>query len=258
MSVAMNGANKNGSPTFPEDLRSGSSSAWEERAARAELQAFPAEARAVVYRPSRSAMTSGRARARDWILEFQPRSRPFIDPLTGWTGSGDTLSQVRLSFPSWEAALAYASRHGVALATPPVPAVPGTASDQADVKASAAATRHSPRPVDLDAALLDPAGEFGSPHDVVCHPALTEADKQRILTSWLWDARRIEDTATEGDVAAGEASRLEEVLEALALLDRRKAANDNQVPRGTEASSAFPTDGQAAASAGERASSGGC
>jgi len=172
----MDGANKNGSPAFAEDLRSGSPSPWGERAARAELQAFPAEARAVVYRPSRSAMTSGRARARDWILEFQPRSRPFLDPLTGWTGSGDTLSQVRLSFPSWEAALAYASRHGIALATPPVPAVPGMAGDQADMRASVSASRHSPRPADLNAALLDPVREFGGPRDVVCHPALAEAD----------------------------------------------------------------------------------
>src|SRR5260370_7095084 len=61
---------------------------------------FPNDALAVIYKPARSAMTSGKARTRDWKLRFEPRSRPFIEPLMGWTGCDDTLSQGELTFPS--------------------------------------------------------------------------------------------------------------------------------------------------------------
>lgn len=44
------------------------------------------------------------------------------DPLMGWAGSGDTEQQVRLSFPSLEAAQAYAAREGLdAEVVPPAP-----------------------------------------------------------------------------------------------------------------------------------------
>jgi hypothetical protein len=71
---------------------------------------FPDDALALIYKPARSAMTSGKARTRDWKLSFEPRSRPFIEPLMGWTGCDDTLSQVELTFPSAAAAVAYARR----------------------------------------------------------------------------------------------------------------------------------------------------
>src|SRR5438270_887387 len=67
--------------------------------------------RAVIYKPAKSAMTSGRAGTKRWLLEFEPQSAPFIEPLMGWTGSTDPLPQVRLTFPSREAAVAYAQRH---------------------------------------------------------------------------------------------------------------------------------------------------
>ena len=35
------------------------------------------------------------------------------DPLTGWAGSGDTREQIRLSFPTLDAAKAYCDREGV-------------------------------------------------------------------------------------------------------------------------------------------------
>jgi hypothetical protein len=67
---------------------------------------FPEDAMAVIYKPARSAMTSGKARTRDWKLRFEPRSCPFIEPLMGWTGSDDTLAQVELTFPLAAAAVA--------------------------------------------------------------------------------------------------------------------------------------------------------
>ncbi|MEO1329854.1 MAG: NADH dehydrogenase ubiquinone Fe-S protein 4, partial [Pseudomonadota bacterium] len=36
-----------------------------------------------------------------------------IDPLMGWTSSGDTRTQVKMKFDTKDAALAYARKHGV-------------------------------------------------------------------------------------------------------------------------------------------------
>ena len=69
---------------------------------------------AKIYQPARSAMQSGQAKTKTWVLEFVPAAARFVDPLMGWTGSADMNSQVRLSFESREAAVAYADRHGIA------------------------------------------------------------------------------------------------------------------------------------------------
>jgi hypothetical protein len=74
---------------------------------------FPPDAVAVIYRPARSAMTSGLANTRQWKLRFERRSAPFIEPLMGWTGGDDTLTQVELTFRSAEEAVAYARRQGL-------------------------------------------------------------------------------------------------------------------------------------------------
>ena len=67
----------------------------------------------VIYQPAKSAMTSGRAGTKRWLLEYEPQSAPFIEPLMGWTGSAEPMAQVRLSFASREAAVAYAERQGL-------------------------------------------------------------------------------------------------------------------------------------------------
>lgn len=69
--------------------------------------------RARIYRPARTAMSSGTAKTRAWVLEFAPASARGIDPLMGWTSSTDTQTQVRMSFESKEAALDYAREHGI-------------------------------------------------------------------------------------------------------------------------------------------------
>lgn len=66
-----------------------------------------------IYRPARTAMSSGQGRTKHWVLEFAPDSRREVDPLMGWTSSDDTQSQVRLRFDSKEAALAYAKENGI-------------------------------------------------------------------------------------------------------------------------------------------------
>ncbi len=52
---------------------------------------------AKIYQPARSAMQSGQANTRSWVLEFLPADAKVIDPLMGWTGSRDMNQQVRLS-----------------------------------------------------------------------------------------------------------------------------------------------------------------
>ncbi len=74
---------------------------------------FPRDAVARIFRPSRSVTTSGRARTKKWLLKFERRSPSFIDPLMGWTGGDDTLTQVELTFPTLAAAIAYAERQGL-------------------------------------------------------------------------------------------------------------------------------------------------
>ncbi|MCI0467837.1 MAG: ETC complex I subunit [Beijerinckiaceae bacterium] len=66
-----------------------------------------------IYRPSRTATQSGGAKSKHWVLEFEPAAPRQIDPLMGWTGSGDMTSQVRLNFASKEEAIAYAGKNGL-------------------------------------------------------------------------------------------------------------------------------------------------
>lgn len=69
--------------------------------------------RARIYQPARTAMQSGSAKTHTWVLEFAPASAREIDPLMGWTSSGDTESQVRLRFETREAAETYARDRGI-------------------------------------------------------------------------------------------------------------------------------------------------
>jgi ETC complex I subunit conserved region len=66
-----------------------------------------------IYQPGKSATQSGAARAKQWLLEYEPEQPREIEPLMGWTSSGDMKSQIRLWFDTAEEALDYARRHGV-------------------------------------------------------------------------------------------------------------------------------------------------
>jgi hypothetical protein len=74
---------------------------------------FPEDAVAQIYKPARSVTTSGNARANGWRLVFERRDAPFIEPLMGYTGGGDTLTQVELEFPTLQSAIRYAERQGL-------------------------------------------------------------------------------------------------------------------------------------------------
>ena len=66
-----------------------------------------------IYRPAKNAMQSGKAKTKDWVLEFEPASARRSDPLMGWTLTNDMNGQIRLSFETSDEAVAYAQSHGI-------------------------------------------------------------------------------------------------------------------------------------------------
>ena len=66
-----------------------------------------------IFQRTKNPMQSGRARTETWMLEFESARAKRPDPLTGWTGGAETQEQVILTFPTLEAALAYAAREGI-------------------------------------------------------------------------------------------------------------------------------------------------
>ena len=67
-----------------------------------------------IFKPAKNAMQSGRAQTKEWRLEYEPEQPRAVEPLMGWTSSGDTKQQLRLAFESKEEAVAYCERHGIA------------------------------------------------------------------------------------------------------------------------------------------------
>jgi hypothetical protein len=76
--------------------------------------ALPENARAIIEREPRSVTQSAPALHRQWRLHFEPRLRPGVDPLTGWTTGADPLADVSLRFPDLASAVRYAERHDLA------------------------------------------------------------------------------------------------------------------------------------------------
>lgn len=66
-----------------------------------------------IFSPAKTAMQSGKAKTGHWLLEFDPEQPRKIDPLMGYTTSGDMKSQIKLAFPTREEAVAYAEKHGI-------------------------------------------------------------------------------------------------------------------------------------------------
>jgi hypothetical protein len=82
-----------------------------------------------IIEEQRKTTQSGRAQQGLWTLEFERQQPQRPDPLTGWNGSGDTATQVRIRFNTKEEALAYAMRKGLTVHL--VPAAPVTMKLQA-------------------------------------------------------------------------------------------------------------------------------
>jgi hypothetical protein len=66
-----------------------------------------------IYKPAKTAMQSGNAKTKEWALDFEPAQAREIEPLMGWTSSGDMAQQIHLRFDTAEEAVAYCERHGI-------------------------------------------------------------------------------------------------------------------------------------------------
>ena len=68
--------------------------------------------KAKIYKPSKTAMQSGRGKQKNWILEFITKDSK-INPLMGWESSTDTLGEVVLKFSTKEKAIEYAEKNSI-------------------------------------------------------------------------------------------------------------------------------------------------
>ena len=69
--------------------------------------------RARIYLPAKTAMQSGAARTRAWVLEYMPEQPLYLDPLMKWTGARDMRRQVKLFFATDKEAQDYACLHHI-------------------------------------------------------------------------------------------------------------------------------------------------
>ena len=59
----------------------------------------------IIYKPSKTAMQSGKARTKGWVLEHKQTSARKPDPLMGWISASETTNQVKLTFETKEEAM---------------------------------------------------------------------------------------------------------------------------------------------------------
>ncbi len=57
-------------------------------------------------------MQSGMGKTHNWVLEYEQLTKRSPEPLMGWSQSDDTLNQVKMNFPSLDAAVAHAEKQG--------------------------------------------------------------------------------------------------------------------------------------------------
>ena len=68
--------------------------------------------KAKIYKPTKTAMQSGMRNTKNWLLEFDTLDTG-INPLMGWQTSKDTMSEVKLEFPSKDQAINYAKKNNI-------------------------------------------------------------------------------------------------------------------------------------------------
>ena len=68
--------------------------------------------KAKIYKPTKTAMQSGIAKTKDWILEYIVEKNS-INPLMGWESSKNTLSELNLKFSSKDSAIKYAKKNKI-------------------------------------------------------------------------------------------------------------------------------------------------
>jgi len=242
--------NETRKPHTPQDLPSN-----DNRHSRPMLgrSVFPGDAVARIYRPSRAVTTSGKARTKQWRLVFERRTPPFIEPLMGYTGGGDTLTQLELSFPTLDSAIRYAERQGLAYVIQIPAGQTGNGYSRRICKTSADARTSSHafsdatldrlgladlqesygRALDGAANRNDPPGpeSWTTPMGVVGDPTLTLDAKRSILMNWAWTEYLIDQATNEGMPENNRPAQLDEVERALLALERGAAAGRNDSGR---------------------------
>lgn len=73
-----------------------------------------------IYKPAKTAMQSGKRKAKAWVMEYAPLAKKPTDPLMGWTGSAETVYEITLSFETAEDAIRYAKEKGLEYEVLPV------------------------------------------------------------------------------------------------------------------------------------------
>ena len=69
--------------------------------------------RAKIFKPSKTAMQSGRANTKLWSLVLSDDSKTSRDGLMGWHGGTSTVNQVKLNFSTKEDAIDYAEKNNL-------------------------------------------------------------------------------------------------------------------------------------------------
>ena len=67
-----------------------------------------------IYKPARTAMQSGKANTKEWMLDFEPEVASHIEPLMGWTSSSDMKQEVHMAFDTKDEAIAFCERENIA------------------------------------------------------------------------------------------------------------------------------------------------
>ncbi len=68
--------------------------------------------KAKIYKPTKTAMQSGKRNTKKWLLEFDTLNTG-ISHLMGWETSKDTMSEVKLEFSNKDEAINYAKKNNI-------------------------------------------------------------------------------------------------------------------------------------------------
>ena len=69
--------------------------------------------KAKIYKPSKTAMQSGRSKFNKWVLKISDSKNQIRDTMMGWNGGSSTVSQIELKFSTKEEAVSYAKKNSI-------------------------------------------------------------------------------------------------------------------------------------------------
>ena len=64
-----------------------------------------------IYKPSKTAMQSGKGKTKKWLAEYISDTDKEKDSLMGWNSSSDTNSQIKIFFETKEQAILWAKKN---------------------------------------------------------------------------------------------------------------------------------------------------